>query len=149
MKTLHLLILCLALVGIGFGLFVYKFSYLGFPLSPDRVVDVWDVEAKISFEGKSKPVKVILQIPQSDNQFIVASEHFVSGRFGLTTEKDKGNRRAIWSIRKTKGYQTLYYRAVVRKKEKKTRPRVSEPELTKHQFNGPQFTAAQNILKQQ
>jgi hypothetical protein len=146
MKTFHLLLLCLILIGAGSGLFFYKYTYLDFPLTPDRVVEVWNVEAKINFEAKNKPVKVILHIPQSDQQYTVMSEHFISGRFGLTTLKDKVNRKAIWSIRKTKGLRSLYYRAVVRKKDKRRVTSFSKPEIMPHQFEGPQFSAAQNIL---
>jgi hypothetical protein len=146
MKTVHLFLLCFILIGTGTGLFIYKYSYLGFPLTPDSVVEVWDVEAEITFEAKDKPVKVILHIPQSDHQYTVISEHFVSGRFGLTTDKDKVNRRVLWSIRKINGLRSLYYRAVVRQKNRAKPQLVSEPEVMEHQLSGPQFSAAQNIL---
>jgi hypothetical protein len=145
MNKRHLYILTLSLISIGIGLFLYKYFKLGFPLKPDTMVDVWNVEVRITFDAQNKTSKVTLYVPVGSSNFVVTTEHFVSGRYGLTSTKEDGNKKAMWSIRKIKGRQTLYYRAVIhsvkaQNSEKAYRPKIKEPELEE-----PYLSAARSL----
>src|SRR3990172_2693071 len=148
MNKRHLYILTMFLIIIGAGLFLYKYFKLGFPLKPDIMVDVWNVEVRITFDAQNMPSKVSLYVPVGSSCFAVTTEHFVSGRYGLTSTKESGNKKALWSIRKIKGRQNLYYRAVVhsvkgQQPEKAYRPETTEPELEE-----PYLSAARSLNRE-
>ncbi len=111
MRNLHVKILSLVLVCIGVSLCWYKVTRLGLPLLPTEKAEVWTVEARIEFKARrDTPVKVQFFVPRQPAGYTVVDENFVSGNYGLTTEDDGQNRLAQWAVRKTKGYQVLYYR---------------------------------------
>lgn len=99
------LLLCL----IGLGLCAYKWQVLKVPISAGKRTPVWTVEARASFVSHGK-VKADLQLPGSTPGFEVLGEDFVSRAFGLALEEQHGQRQALWSIRRSNGPQTLYYR---------------------------------------
>lgn len=103
------------LIGMGSGIFIYKFYFLNFPLKPDKMSNFWDIEISLSFDADNRPLKAELFLPSGSTNFTIDSEYFLSGKYGLITEKERGNRKAIWSIRKVKGRQHLYYRILVHK----------------------------------
>lgn len=115
MKNLPLYIIAVILFVVGSGLFFYKYRILNFPLTPDETASYWDIEVHLSFEAHNEPVKARLYLPGETDYFVIHSEQFLSGKFGLVTESKKLNRRAIWSARKFKGRQHLYYRALIQK----------------------------------
>lgn len=109
MKNLHLNLLALILVAIALTLGAYKVVRLGLPLLPSEEIEVWSVEARLSFKAKNKPVKVRLILPKAPPGFLILDEDFVSGRYGLTIHEEKHNRIAEWVVRRAKGDQALYY----------------------------------------
>jgi len=143
----HLHVLALSLTVIGLGLFLYKVLVLGFPLTPYRISEVWNVEARITFIAQNEPLKVALFVPQDTRHFAIVNENFISQGYGITTASENGNRQAVWSIRKAKGQQTLYYRVAVRQVESKEPPRVSKPPAVERpKFEGPYLSAAQSLI---
>lgn len=147
MSRVHLYVLACSLIFIGLGLFLYKALVLGFPLSPQKVSEIWNVEAHISFLAQNKPAKVSLVIPRSTRRFAIVNENFISQGFGITTATEGGNRRAEWSIRKAKGRQILYYRAEIRRIEAKESGTVGKPpEIEDPKFEGPYLAAAQSLV---
>ncbi len=115
MNRRHLYGLVSSLSVVGLFLFAYKVLVLGFPLSPQGKAEIWDVEIRAAFVARGGPTKVRLNIPSNSRTLVVVDESFVSRGYGLTTVKEQGNRQAIWSIRKARGEQALYYRAVVQR----------------------------------
>ncbi len=105
------------LAALGLGIFFYKAFVLNLALTPDHESQVWLVEAKLGFKADGRPVKAEMYIPQSSDSFLVMDENFVSRGYGLTTKRQDENRKAVWSIRSEEGWQTLYYRAVIRKNQ--------------------------------
>jgi len=101
----------------------------------------------VSFQAKNKPVKVSLFLPKNTRRYAIVDENFISRGFGLTTKKDEQNRKAIWSKRRAKGKQSLYYRGTVHRIEvtnppsKETIPQSRDSELT-----GSKFEAAHTFL---
>jgi len=147
MSRVHLYVLACGLIFIGLGLFFYKALVLGFPLSPQKVSEVWNVEAHISFFAQNKPAKVSLFIPRTARRFAIVNENFISQGFGITTATEGGNRRAEWAIRKAKGKQILYYRAEIRRIEtNEAGVAVKPPEIEDPKFEGPYLAAAESLV---
>jgi len=91
----------------------HKVFNLNLPLLPGQMDDAWAVEAHINFTAEEGvPVRVELPLPENQPGFSRISEDFVTRDFGLTTEQINGERYAIWSVRRSSGAQSLYYRAV-------------------------------------
>lgn len=147
MNRLHLILLASLLLLGGTALFLYKVLALHFPLDPDTEDFIWSVEAQISFQARDRPVKVAVYIPQDTPHFSVVNENFISRSYGLVTKKVSGNRQAVWSTRRTRGKQTLYYHTVVRGIEKKSdRENLKPPQIDKPGFEGPYLQAAETVI---
>ncbi|HEB71858.1 MAG TPA: hypothetical protein ENI77_04490 [Nitrospirae bacterium] len=156
MKTRYLFLLCFFLALPGVILFTYKVVALGFPISPDTMTEVWNIEARITFDANEGPapsevnkipVKVTLHLPRDPFRFKIMDEHFIAHKYGLTVIEKEGNREAVWAIRKASGMQNIYYKAVVRNatagdvKTDEVEPKVGAPN-----FDGAYLTAAREIL---
>jgi hypothetical protein len=147
MSRVHLYVLAFSLIFIGLALFLYKALVLGFPLSPQKVSEIWNVEAHISFIAQNKPAKVSLFIPRTARRFAIVNENFISQGFGITTATEGGNRRTEWAIRKAKGKQFLYYRAEIQRIETREPGIVGKPpEIEDPKFEGPYLAAAQSLV---
>ena len=146
MSRLHLIIVSTSLILAGLGLFLYKALVLQFPLNPDTEEFVWNVEAQVSFLARDKPVKISLYLPRDTPHFSIVNENFISRGYGLFTKKLHGNRQAVWSTRKTRGRQTIYYHTVVRRVEKNDREILKPPIIDKPELQGPYLQAAETII---
>lgn len=127
MKNLHVKLLALGLTVVGVSVCAYKVQQLGLPLSPGSQTQVWTVEARVSFTGNGRAAKAGLLIPESPPGFSVLDEDFISAGFGVTTEDEGVNRRAVWAARHVRGRQTLYYRIVLAE-DRNAHERRTEPE---------------------
>ena len=114
MNRLHFYALILILSLLGLSLFLYKALVLGFPLNPDIQSEVWNVETRISFQGKGNPAKISMFTPQSIHPYVVTTESFVGQDYGIIEQTDGPNRLVTWSTRKADGVQILYYRGTIR-----------------------------------
>ncbi len=147
MNKTHLYLLALILVAIGGGLFLYKVLALNFPLSAGAESYTWNIEAKITFTGGDEPVKLSLFTPRTSRRYAVVNEAFVSRGYGLVTAAEDSNRQATWSIRRTSGLQTLYYRAeVVRVNTQEPVNPIQPPSIENPGFSGAELTAAQTLV---
>ena len=143
----HLYLLAFILAAVGLGIFVYKAVWLNFPVTPQERSHVWNVEAMIKFEAGGGPVKVSMAIPTSTRRFAIMDEQFVSRAYGLNTAEEDGDRRAVWSVRKAQGGQTIYYRAVILRSLVETAPaKVKPPTLPEAGFKGAVQEAAKALL---
>ncbi len=140
--------LALGLTILGLGVFAYKASYLGFPLSPKTKVQIWHVEAHLRFETEGAPVKVTMFLPINSGRFAFTDEHFISTGYGLNASIEDGNRSAVWSTRKANGTQNLYYQSTVRMIQKKpSKSEAKPPEITSPGFKGPRLVAAESLIE--
>jgi hypothetical protein len=145
----HIYLLALALATVGLALFLYKVLVLHFPLSPETESYTWNVEAKITFLAGKEPVKVSLRIPRGGRKYTVTNDAFISRGYGLTTSVEEPNRQAVWSIRRARGLQTLYYRAEVVRVDTKDAPAMTQPpKLENPGFTGADLAAAQSLIAQ-
>lgn len=142
----HLYWLVAGLVLLGTGLFVYKATVLKYPLVPARQVQLWDIEAKLRIRPASGPVKVTLLIPAGDKRYAVADEQFVSSGYGLVIKRSEGNRLAVWSSRRARGEQYLYYRGSIRPKAEASIPSTYSPPLPEVTLVEAQRLAADSLL---
>lgn len=111
----HLYGLILTLFVIGLGVFLYRHFILEVPLTDNENVTSWMVEANLRFSAaKNMPVKASFSIPYMPPYFAILDEYFISHNYGVTTTLNGYNRRAIWSLRRSNGPQSLYYRAIFR-----------------------------------
>ncbi len=135
MNRIHFLALILVLSFLGLSIFLYKVIVLGFPMSPDTKSEVWNVEARISFQGKDEPAQVSMFTPQSIHPYIITTEAFVGQDYGVTEKTQGPNRVVQWSTRKAEGIQILYYRGIIRQmKEWETEFReLSHPSIDKEE----------------
>ncbi len=114
-RRAHLLLLVASLVILSLGIFLYRLFVIGVPLSPEKEVKSWTIEASLKFQPTpGKPVKVSLMIPNMPPYFAVLDEYFVSNNYGVTTHIVGDNRQTIWAKRRAVGVQTMYYRAIFR-----------------------------------
>lgn len=130
---------------LGAGLFIFKYHFLNFPLTPDKTSNFWDIEIRLSVDAEDKALKASLFLPGESENFTINSEHFLSGKYGLVTEKENNNRKAVWSIRKTKGRQHLYYRVLVQKTANKKSRRSKPSDMPRVSLQGPYLSAANRL----
>ena len=111
----HLYGLIFTLLLIGSSLFAYQHWVLDVPLTDTETVNSWMIEANLHFVSeKNRPVKASFTIPYMPPNFTILDEYFVAQRYGITTNLNGNNRRAIWALRRSSGSQSLYYRAIFR-----------------------------------
>ncbi len=147
MNKTHLYVLAFALAAVGLALFLYKVLVLNFPLSAGAESYTWNVEAKITFDAGKEPVKLSLFIPRTTRRYAIANEAFVSRGYGLITAVESPNRQATWSIRQTRGLQTLYYRAeVVRVNTREPINPIQPPTIENPGFTGADLAAAHALV---
>ncbi|MCC6221430.1 MAG: inactive transglutaminase family protein [Deltaproteobacteria bacterium] len=145
MSRAHFFVVVALLSISGLALFFYKALVLDFPLQPDVTAPLWNIEARVTFIGRNRPIKVSLHIPRSSMRAVVMDESFISSGYGLTTTAESPNRTATWSIRKAYGRQNLYYKAVLRELSVDSVQGQSarDPLISEHQFEGAELAAAQ------
>ncbi len=153
MKNLHLYLLCIVLAAFGVICFIYKTSVLKFPLTPHQQSLLWTVEAHISFEAKTGPMKIELFIPRNHPSAAIVNENFISKGFGLSTRLEEGNRKVIWSKRKGSGPYHLYYRAVIRQtgdgwQNGYPADTRKKPEIKITSFQGTNLEAAETLINE-
>jgi hypothetical protein len=150
MKEFQTRILIIILVVIGITVFLYKHLNLGLPLIPDKKFEIWNVEAKISVKVEPGPTKIQFTIPKDPYGYAIIDEDFVSGGYGQSIEDDGVNRNVIWAIRKSEGYDVLYYRVQLLKDPdlhlKRIEPKVGYVDTP--EYSEIEKTAIESILSE-
>ncbi len=108
-SRLPFLLLIFVLVAIGLSSIYYRHVHTGVPLTPGQRIDVWQVEADISFTGTGEPATVALNLPR-DSQFELMEEFTASPAYGVNVTRDEQHSKVVWSKREVQGPQTLYYK---------------------------------------
>ena len=127
----HLYGLIITLFVVGLSVFLYRHLVLDVPLTDNETVNSWMIEANLRFTAEhNMPVKASFTIPYMPPNFAILDEYFISHNYGVTTNLIGYNRRAIWALRRSKGSQSLYYRAIFRETDKND-AYLSKPHLLK------------------
>ena len=79
-RQVYLLAALLALIGIS--IFAYKLLVLKLPLQADTQVNNWDIEVTVAFQARGGPAKVELYLPQTEGNYELYDERFISGDYG-------------------------------------------------------------------
>jgi hypothetical protein len=101
------------LAAISLLMFIYKWQFLGLPVTSQQQTPTWTVEATIKFQGGPGSIKVNLQIPGLTPSYQVLRENTLSKGYGSRVNYTSSGRTAEWTIRRADGMQSLYYRVVV------------------------------------
>jgi len=111
----HLYGLIITLFLVGIGIFFYRHLVLDVPLTETEDVNSWMIEANLRFSAeRNMPVKASFSIPYMSPYFTILDEYFISQNYGVTTNLSGYNRHVVWSLRRSNGPQSLYYRAIFR-----------------------------------
>ncbi len=94
---------------IGMAQTILRHRALDVPWLPGKTISTWDIDAKINFQAKGKPVLAKLTIPIVQNGYTQITQNGTSPGYGLSFINEVGFPQAQWSIRKATGQQTLYY----------------------------------------
>ncbi len=114
-RTRHLCGLIVVLLILGFGIFLYRALVLDVPFTATKTVNSWMVEANLRFTAeRNRPVQARFTIPYMPPHLAILDEYFVSQNYGVMTNLIGDNRQAVWSLRRSSGPQSLYYRAIFR-----------------------------------
>ncbi|HET9483932.1 MAG TPA: inactive transglutaminase family protein [Xanthomonadales bacterium] len=148
MKKTQLYLLALAIAALGIAAFFYKWQVLRFPIEPVAETEVWEIQARIEYQGRGGPNKVTLQLPADPPGYAILDENFVARGYGITVEKTKSGREVQWAIRRASGTQALYYRATVYRDDHAALPETPPPSPPKPKpVDEPYATARQTLLE--
>ncbi len=149
MKKGHLYFVALLCALLGLGVFYYKWKVLKFPVKPVETVEVWTIEAHVSFRAKAGGNKVRLNIPSDPPGYAILSEDYVSRNWGKSEDKDPNGSRAVeWTRRRAQGEQSLYYRTTVFQDDHEP-AREAPPNFAKPpELEEPYATAMKGLLDQ-
>jgi len=144
----HLKVLIFVLVTLGVAITAYQILYLKIPVSEAETDSLWNIDAKIEFQANSRePVKIKMYIPPLNKDYVSLNESFISNNYGVSINRDDGNRRATWSARRVNGNQTLYYRLVLTKRFSDEKPSIKGPIFRESiAVEGPEKIAADALL---
>jgi len=132
-RPFYILIVLLIVAGVSTSL--YRHLEFNVPLLPGKQLDIWLIDAKVSFQGKGEAAEATLALPV-DPAFQVLAENATSLGYGLTIRGKEDKRHAIWSVRDVKGPQQLYYKVTLISTEE-DRLFVSEPPAVPSMVNWP------------
>lgn len=90
----------------------YKIKYFGFSINPNKNVDVWLVEAKISYIPTGDPVKITLTAP--NNKMILGDLANAEG-YSVNKRNLKNNKKIEFTKKKdlSNKEETLYYKVLL------------------------------------
>jgi hypothetical protein len=148
-NTRHIYGLIITLLILGTGIFLYRHLVLDVPLTDTETINSWMIESNLRFVAENNtPIKASFNIPYLPPHFAILDEYFVSRNYGVTTDLNGYNRETVWSIRRSHGNQSLYYRAVFRQTDS-TESTLPKPSVIKSQpLDESQRSAVESITNQ-
>lgn len=146
--NLHLKVLITLLVALGVLITAYQIFILGIPVTEDETDDLWNIDAKVEFQANPRePVKLQMFVPPLNQDYVSLNESFISNNYGVSVQRDNGNRSLTWSARRAKGKQTLYYRLVLSKRYGGEAPKAKGSIYRESlPLEGPEKIAAEALL---
>ncbi|MEL7029700.1 MAG: UUP1 family membrane protein, partial [Pseudomonadota bacterium] len=129
LRSAQVAVVVSVLVAIGLVLFAYKAVVLDFPLRPDTKTDFWDIEAKISFEGRNDAARIkIARVQDTAHHAVLDESYLTPSGFGVrrTRLSNGPDKFATFERRKLDTRALLFYRAVLVELDSSV-PRNGEP----------------------
>jgi len=88
----------------------YKVKVLNFPIFQEETTNIWNIEAKISFDSKKNQSALVSMIlPKKQDGIIIVNEESSSADYGFTKRKLNSINKGVWSKREIEGSQVIYY----------------------------------------
>lgn len=148
-NTKHVYGVIITLFFLGTSLFLYRHFVLDVPLTDTETINSWMVESNLRFNADNNmPIKASFTIPYLPPHFAILDEYFVSRSYGVTTNLNGYNRETVWSIRRSHGPQSLYYRAVVRQTDSDESALPKPTTIKSQPLDESQQSAAETIISQ-
>ncbi|NOH79455.1 gonadoliberin III [Vibrio sp. RE86] len=136
------------LIVAGIVLSMFRHQHYGVPWTPGETSQVWDIEARVEFNGQNKPVKASLAAPHTQSGFTLINESSSSPGYGVSYVATDSGRRAEWSIRSASGPQTIYYKVqFLVDPQAKVDPIPPSDDITPPTFDGPTEAAAVALIE--
>lgn len=145
----NILIFSCFLIFVSVFLVFYKITYLGFPLFQDATQNIWNIQAKISFNPDKKDSGVIsIALPSKQNHMVIINEESSSENYGYSVVGDGLNKKGVWSKREISSPQTLYYSIDIIKDKyyEVEQPNNQEQNIITEDVSTPVIIASKSIL---
>jgi len=132
----------------GIVLSIFRHQNYGVPWTPGETSQVWDIEARIEFNGQNEPVKASLAAPHTQSGFTLINESSSSPGYGVSYVNTDSGRRAEWSVRQATGPQTIYYKVqFLVDPQANVEPIAPSGDITPPTFDGPAEAAAIALIE--
>lgn len=136
------------IIAAGIALSIFRHQNYGVPWTPGETRQVWDIEARVEFNGQGKPVKASLAAPHTQTGFTLINESSSSPGYGVSYIQTDTGRRAEWSIRNATGPQTIYYKTqFLVDPQANVEPIAPNDEINPPTFDGPVEAAAIALIE--
>ncbi|AIW13632.1 inactive transglutaminase family protein [Vibrio tubiashii] len=136
------------IIAAGVALSIFRHQNYGVPWTPGETRQVWDIEARVEFNGQGKPVKASLAAPHTQTGFTLINESSSSPGYGVSYIQTDTGRRAEWSIRNATGPQTIYYKTqFLVDPQANVEPIAPNDEINPPTFDGPVEAAAIALIE--
>ena len=145
MRTGTVLFIALILSAIGFGVFIYKYEFLEFPLTADKTYDSWYIEAEFEVRPQlyGQPISLDVKLPRESEHLAIVDENIISYGFGRNNYTDSFNNKILQLTKASpKNREVIFYRGVLYKLESSTEDKKFEVPIEKSIYNKKFRTAA-------
>ncbi|RXK02705.1 MULTISPECIES: inactive transglutaminase family protein [Arcobacteraceae] len=106
----QILLFSIILIITSIALMSYKVKVLNFPIFQEETTNIWNIEAKISFDSKKNQSALVSMIlPKKQDGIIIVNEESSSADYGFTKRKLNSTNKGVWSKREIEGSQVIYY----------------------------------------
>jgi hypothetical protein len=113
-RSTQVVIAILILAAVGLGVFFYKVYELKFPLRPNATTDLWDVEARVSFEGRGDAASIRLARVQETQHLALLTESYLTPPgWGERRTRIGNDRFVTFERRALSARATVFYKATV------------------------------------
>jgi hypothetical protein len=113
-RSTQVIVAIVVLCAIGLGVFAYKVEVLNFPLRPDETTDLWDIEARVTFEGTGQPAAVRMARVQETPHLALLSENYFSPEgFGYRLTRIGSEHFVTFERRALTARTRVFYRATM------------------------------------
>jgi hypothetical protein len=145
----HIYGLIIVLFLLGSTIFSYRHWVLDVPLKETDTVNNWVVEANLKFYAKSNtPIIAKMSIPHALPNMAILDEYFISHHYGVNTNLEGLNRQVVWSLRRAKGQQSLYYRVILKQIQNDELQLPSPEQIKTDSLTEAQQEAASSMITQ-
>ncbi|RXJ89225.1 hypothetical protein CRV01_11465 [Arcobacter sp. CECT 8983] len=144
----QILLFSIVLILTSIALMSYKIKVLNFPLFQEETTNIWNIEAKITFDSKKNQSALVSMIlPKKQDGIIIVNEESSSADYGFTKRKLNTVDKGIWSKREIEGSQVIYYSIdIIKDKYYKAKLEEEPIELEKMEVPSVMVQAANSLL---